>query len=149
MSGQEAHQRELERREGERLAIDAYLVRFSVDGEVAEAAGGGGECGPAPAPARAAQHRLDAGDQLAWREGFGQVVVRADREADQLIHLIGTGRQHDDVRIGEGTELAANFQPVHLGEHQVEHDDVGRLASGQVQCRPAIVGPRHPVALLR
>jgi hypothetical protein len=51
--------------------------------------------------ARSAQHHLDPGHQLAGRERFGQVVVGTYRQADQLVHLLGAGGEHDDVRIGE------------------------------------------------
>ena len=43
-----------------------------------------------------AQQRLDACFQLARREGLGDVVIRPNGEAHELVNLLGLGREHDD-----------------------------------------------------
>ncbi len=93
--------------------------------------------------AGAAQHRFDSQDQLTRRKGLGDVVVGADLEAgDALVGLAERG-QHDDRQVRMlGAHSPAHFEPVDLGQHQVEHHQVGpvggngfkRLASvGHVQ----------------
>jgi len=47
----------------------------------------------------AAQHRLDARHQFLGRERLGDVVVRADFEAEHLVLLIPTRGQHDDRNV--------------------------------------------------
>src|SRR5271166_1523064 len=44
----------------------------------------------------AAQYRLNARQQLARREGFGDVVVRTALETADLVLLLGSCRQYDD-----------------------------------------------------
>ena len=51
--------------------------------------------------AGSSQHRADPGHELAGAERFCDVVVGADREADNGVHLGVTGGQHDDVGVGE------------------------------------------------
>src|SRR5436190_3342597 len=46
--------------------------------------------------AGAAQHRLHPGEQLARGEGLGDVIVRADLQADHAVHLLRLGGEQDD-----------------------------------------------------
>ena len=52
----------------------------------------------------APEHRLDPGDELPRAERLRDVVVRADREPDELVDLLGPGRQQDhrDLRRRRG-----------------------------------------------
>ena len=52
--------------------------------------------GRRPLRLRAAQHRLDAGHQLARAEGLGNVVVGAQLEPDHAVGLLVARGQHDD-----------------------------------------------------
>jgi len=82
VAGQRVEQIELARGQLDLAALTAHLAALRVDAEQAElkrrALGGLVARG-----ARAAQDRLDAGDELAGAEGLGEVVVGADRAADQ------------------------------------------------------------------
>ena len=46
----------------------------------------------------AAQERLDTRQQLTRLKGFGQVVVGADFQADDAVHRVTLGRQHQNRR---------------------------------------------------
>ncbi len=62
--------------------------------------------------------RVDAREQLAHRERLGDVVVRADLEAEELVPLLDAGRQHDDrdaPRLVHAAELSAEGEPVDVG----------------------------------
>ena len=74
---------------------------------------------------RASQQRLRACDQLLRMEWFGEVVVGADLEPDDLVgHLVARG-EHDDRDLALLADLLADGQPVRAGEHDVEDHQVG------------------------
>src|SRR5919197_1588578 len=70
-------------------------------------------------PRRAAQHRPDAGDQLARAEWLGDVVVGSQLQPDHLVDLVAAGGQDDD---GQGRvallQLAADLEAARAGQHQ-------------------------------
>ena len=83
----------------------------------------------------AAQHGLDAREQLAHGEGLDDVVVGAELEAEHAVDLLGLGGQHDDgdaARLRVGLETAADFEAVDFGQHDVEQHEVhtGGLGEG-------------------
>ncbi len=62
-------------------------------------------------------------------KGFGEVIVGAHLEADDAIDVFALRRQHDDRHgFARGTQPAADREPVLAGQHQVEHDEVRRVA---------------------
>src|SRR5262249_39758836 len=82
------------------------------------------------------EEALDAQDQFPRAEGFGDVVVGAEFQTENPIHLRGLGGEHDDRdggRAGVAPEDFANFQAVHSGDHQVEDDKVGQQVAGFLQ----------------
>jgi hypothetical protein len=89
----------------------------------------------------AAQHGVDAGQQFARVEGLAQVVVGAHFQAHDAVHVLALGGQHDDRRaVVGGTQAAADRQAVFAGHHQVEHDQVDRLAQQHAVQRLAVFG---------
>ena len=56
---------------------------------------------------RAAQHRLDAPEELAWVEGLGDIVVGAELEPDDAVDVLAARRQHDDRQLRAAAQLAA------------------------------------------
>src|SRR4051795_7058626 len=116
---------ELLRRELDLLAGDEHLPPPDVDLEV-----------PVPdllrlhlSPLRDAspQDRLDAGDELTRVEGLRQIVVGADLEPDDLVDVLVTRGQHQDRDVGALADPPADLEPVHVRQHQVEHDQAGLL----------------------
>jgi hypothetical protein len=81
----------------------------------------------------AADDRVDAGDQLLPVEGLGHVVVGAEAEAPQLAFGAVVAREDEDGRLDpREAELAKNLVPRHVGEVEVEKDQVVVVELGQV-----------------
>src|SRR5581483_5429345 len=76
----------------------------------------------------APRRRLHARDQLPHREGLHEVVVGTDLERVHPV-VLGAARRHDDDRGPDslGARRLDQLPAVELGEHQVEHADVGVL----------------------
>ena len=101
-------------------------------------------------PVGAPQQRLDAAHQLAQPERLGQVVVGAQLEADDLVHLLVARGEHEHGRLGAGgAQPAEGLEAVDAGQPDVEHDEVrGELAGdGRAPSSP-LRREGHLVALL-
>src|SRR3954452_7245078 len=74
----------------------------------------------------AAQEGGDPERELLEREGLGDIVVTAAYEARDAV-VLGVARGEEDHRdeIARGAQPAAHFEAVDVGEHDVEHDEVG------------------------
>ena len=59
--------------------------------------------------------------------GFRDVVDGAELEADDAVHVLASGSQHDDGHLAPAADPATHLEPVDAGEHHVEQDDVVRL----------------------
>ena len=82
---------------------------------------------------RSAQQCAHAGDHAREGEWFGDVIIRADLQACDLIDLLREGGEHDDGYVAFTAQDAADFAPVDVGEHQVEDDEIGFFAAGSRQ----------------
>ena len=122
---------ELDRRQRHLALADAEAARAEIEHGVAEDAprvvgidhrlGRGG----------ATQHGADASDELARVERLGDVVVGAHLEADDAVDRIAARRQHDHRQPRRAlAQRAEDFDAAHVGQHQVEQDEVGRVAFG-------------------
>ncbi len=138
---------ELERAERDVPVIPLHLTSVDIDDETVEdqsirALASLGTRGTA-------QHRLDAGDQLAWPERLGHVVVGTHRQTDQGVELLGSGREQDHGNLRGGPQPAQHLDPVGSRHHHVEHDEVRRAVSDRFQCRFAVarLGDVEPFAL--
>ena len=61
--------------------------------------------------------------------GLVDVVVAAQRQAADLVLGGVAGRQEDDRDPGASAAQAPDdVEPVHVGQHHVEHDEVGAVA---------------------
>ena len=111
-----------------------------------------GRCGAAVVVAAPAQHGANAGQQLARLERLGQVVVSANFQADDAIHRVALGRQHQHGGVGRGAaqalDAAAHFQAVHVGQHQVQDHQVGRAGLQRFQAGGAGGGMGEAIARL-
>ena len=79
----------------------------------------------------AAQQRGDPRGQLLRAERLGDVVVGAELEARDAIGFFAARRQHDDRdRRGRriGAQRLADPQAVQPRQHQIEDDEIDRLA---------------------
>lgn len=106
------------------LAAQSDLMADSIHGDVAELQRVCGLNGRI----RAAQNALDAERKFARRKGLGHIVIGPQLEAEDAVHFVGLGGEHDDgdvLRGGVGFESLTDLKPAHAGEHQIEHDERG------------------------
>ena len=92
---------------------------------------------------------MDARQQFARIERFAQVVVGANFQSNDAVHILAFGCQHDDggAVIG-GTQASADRQTVLAGHHQVQYDQVHRFTHQQAGERLAVFGLQHVKPLL-
>ena len=93
-----------------------------------------------------AQDRLDPQDQLPGGEGLDHVVVGAELQADDAVHLLGLGGEHEDRDVAHRDALLqqpADLQAVHAGQHQVEDDQVRLAALRHLEGGLAVLGGLH------
>src|SRR6185295_3428864 len=88
----------------------------------------------------AAGDGADAGEQFVDAERFGDVVVGAGVERGDLVGAAGAAGQHDDGDGGPAAEAADDLGALHVGQAEVEDDEVGALAGGGVQGGHAVGG---------
>src|SRR5664280_939487 len=130
---------ELGRREVDLAACALDAPALQVDEEVVVA-----QDAPAPGIGEVAvgapEQRLDPAHQLAQAERLGEVVVRPELEADDLVHLVVPGGQDQNRHLSVGrTDPAQDLKTVHARQADVEDDQVGRLVRREVQ--PLLAGP--------
>ena len=130
---QVGEQLELGGRQRDRAPGAQHLVADGVEFEVArdEPAVVGGAAG-------AAQDRPDAGDQLLQAERLGDVVVAARGQAVDLVldavlggeeeHRQPVGGARRGARPASSRSRLDHREAVHVGQHHVEHHQVGALA---------------------
>src|SRR5437879_1319493 len=75
-----------------------------------------------------AQHRLDAAEQLARIERLGDVVVGAELESDNAVHILAARGEHDDGHLRAAAHVAAYRQAVLAREHEIEHQQIDARA---------------------
>ena len=98
-------------------------------------------------PAATPQHRASPGDQLAWAERLGDVVVGTDREPDHLVDLVRASREHDHVDTGLGSELTQHLDAVDPGHHHVEQHHIGTPLTRSPERFRTVPGKRNVEAL--
>jgi hypothetical protein len=103
----------------QRLAVDLNSAAVQVDGQLARLDDG------IRVASRAPDNGLDAGDQLAPVERLGEIVVRADAEPfDLVVQSIQSGQDEDGGLDAGGAQSAQHFVAIHVGQHQIQDDDV-------------------------
>src|SRR6478736_1324336 len=115
---------ELLARELDQCAADGHLVGVAPQDDLAR-----GEHLLLVPALGTTEDRLDPGRQLAGRERLRDVVVGAELEAGDAVRLLVAGSEHDDRNLRAGADLAADFEAVHAGQADVEHDETHRLAT--------------------
>ena len=95
------------------------------------------------------QDGADAGQQFARAERLHHVVVGADFEQQDLVHLVPDRAQHDDgsLHFG-GTQLLADFHTVHARQAQIHQNQVRTRHDGLLETRAAIARQHGPEVLL-
>ena len=116
-----AQQLEFGRAELDLLRADGDLVGVLVHRELARA-----DDGFLVVVHRAAEDRLQAGNDLVEAEGLGDVVVAADcQSGDLVLGVILRREEQDRCRIAGCPQPLGHPEAVHVGEHDVQDDQVG------------------------
>ena len=98
-------------------------------------------------PFAAARDGLHPGHQLPRVEGFGQIIVGAQLQAHDFVHILVAGREHDNGQVGFGANAPADLVTVQLGQHQIEHQQRRRLPAHRLQRGLPVAGRRHAEAI--
>ncbi len=87
----------------------------------------------------ASQHVAHAREQLARVERLREVIVGADLEADDAVHLVALAGQHNDRHLTGGTQLAADGEAVFsTRQHHIQHHEVHPLHRHQAAQAAAV-----------
>ena len=143
-----AQQLELRGREVDALGAARDAPALEVDDQVLvpDLAAAAGVCEIAIGTS---QERLDTAHQLAQPEGLGQVVIRAQLQSDDLVHLVIPRGEHQDRRLGAGrTQSAQQLEAVDAGESHVQDDEIRGQLAGDGQPLFAVRRDGHLVSLL-
>src|SRR5262245_53942678 len=109
---------------GERpdFAVESHLAGITINFQPTE---------PEHIPAGAtlpSQNGSYPSEELSWLEGFRQIVIRAHFQTNDAVHRVAACGQHEDGKAGPLADLPTDIEPVHIGQHQVQHDHVKYLA---------------------
>ena len=146
VAGEELEQVELGAGQRQRLPLPlgaAHLRPHHQRADAHRAVGGLGAGGLAAA----AQDRPQPGHQLARGARLGHVVVGAQFEADDAIHVVAPGGQHQHRHLAVGTDAAQGLDAVEARHHHVEHDNGVLPRQRRRDARLAIVANLHREAL--
>ena len=88
-----------------------------------------------------AEDGVHPGDQLDQREGLRDVVVATDGEPGDLVlkRVTGGEEEHRDPE-PVVAQAPGDLEAVEVGEHDVEHDQVGRPFLGRLEGAAAVGG---------
>jgi hypothetical protein len=141
----EPEQVELARSQPEWLAAPGHLSARGVDHEPVE----GQPLVGHQLELSAAEHCANPSSELARRERLGHVVVGPELEPDDPVGLLAAGRQHDHRQARARTDPPAQLEAVCPRKHEIEDDEVGRLALDQLAGAISVRGleRREAVAL--
>src|SRR5439155_574562 len=121
---EEPEQRELGACERDLRLAAPHLVPVLVQRQVAEA-----QDIPRKRTGRAAEDRLDARHDLGETERLRDVVVTSRRQRlDLVLGRVLRCQEEDSSLVALLPESAAHFDSLDVGEHPVEHDEVGMEA---------------------
>ena len=93
--------------------------------------------------------RLHAQEQLAHAERLHQIVIGSHLEPHHAVDLLAPRSHHYDdrlMRLTAGANPPTYFQARNVWQHEVQQDDIGWLASRQLQRGCAVQCALHLVA---
>src|SRR5690606_2659327 len=98
--------------------------------------------------AAAAQQRPDPGQEFGQPEGLGDVVVGPRVQSHDGVDLVGAGGEDQDgSSVTLRTQSPGHFEAVHLGQSQVQDQQVDVAGAGAVECLHAVDGDVDRVPL--
>ena len=130
------------------LAVHCGRVRLGIDPERACLHDRGlGRLRFEPAVLR--QIRFDPRDQYAGEKRFFDVIICAEAETADLVHVIRARRHHQDRHIQLLAQPLADGNPIHARQHQIQQNEVIFTRERRVQPAQAVIRclDLHPVEL--
>ena len=121
------------------LSAPAHQMARQVNDEIPEVQGPG----LFRAGLSALKNLFDAQHQFPRTERFGQIIVRPQLQPQHAVNLRCFCRKHEDGdarRGGIAAQHFANFQSIHLRQHQIEHDQARQELPRLLERRCAIRG---------
>jgi hypothetical protein len=97
----------------------------------------------------AAQHRTHARHHFVRIERFGDVIVGAEIQPHHTIFAFHAGGQHHDWGGGQrgiAPHDARDVPAVAIGQHQIEHHQIGPIAANGMQRCFSLVSRRYVIA---
>ena len=85
-----------------------------------------------------AQHGPHARHQLAKGEGFSDIIVGAQFQANETIRLLQASGEHNDRHVRLAPQRPANVQPIGARQIEIEDDQVRPFVTRHSQCRASI-----------
>ena len=144
-AGQFGEQLELGPGQWQCLAVPRHLGTRYVDAQVADLDQLGLPCvGRLDPPQQCADPRR----QFLRDQRLGHVVVRAGLQTGDHVVTVGARGHHDHRYVAGPPDLPADGEPVPVGQHQVQQDDVRRLPAQRGQGVVPVGGLRHLIALV-
>ncbi|KAK4045198.1 hypothetical protein OUZ56_032606 [Daphnia magna] len=78
------------------------------------------------------QNRAHAGDQFIHAKRLCNVVIGTGCQSANLVGLLGPrGKHHNRNKGAPPAQLLTDREAVHVGEHEIEHDRVGRFRASE------------------
>jgi hypothetical protein len=81
----------------------------------------------------APENGAHASHQFPRVERLGQIIVGAQIQADDAVHVVGAGRQHEHRHTALLAQLPQNLEAVHAGQHDVQDHQAETAVQGALQ----------------
>ena len=109
-------------------------------------------CGGCGTLTVAAQHGANARQQFTRLKRLGQVIVGAHFQANDAVHRVTLGSEHQyrcgRQRTRQRADAPTHLQAVDVGQHQVQNHQLHRLVLQRGQATEPVACVRHGVARL-
>ena len=79
------------------------------------------------------QGDTNSGEQLAGAERLDEIVVGSVIQGGDFLCVLAADRENDNRRCEPVAEFAEHFLAVHVGQAEIENDDIGWVLSRDIQ----------------
>ena len=86
---------------------------------------------------------MNAGEELAWAEGFGHIVIAAGVQPYDAVHHRILGGQEQDGHVGGAANGPANVDAFEFRHEDVEQNEVGCIGLGDIECHAPVRSFQH------
>ncbi len=93
------------------------------------------------------QNSLDARRQFARVERLGKIIVGAQLQTDNAIHVFAARGQHQHRDAAVDAQTLENLKPIQAGKHDIQHDQVVAALLRRLQRRVPLMNALHREAL--